>query len=124
MTRYLLIALQPRCVGVPHLVGMGSNHLGYDSTAQSRQGAVVATRYPLFIQRKVSPPLTIKIKKEGERRFLLLTINTTKPAIVAQKMIHCWQPLVFWQPLSCSFGNLWVVYPTQRTPKSAQSLQQ
>ena len=29
---------------------MESNHLGYDSTAQARQGAVVATRYPLFIQ--------------------------------------------------------------------------
>ena len=25
-------------------------------------------------------------------------------------MIHCRQPLVLWQPLSCSFGNLWVVY--------------
>ena len=69
MTRHLLIALQPRRVGVPHLVGMESNHLGYDSTAQSRQGAVVATRYPLFIQRKVSPPPTIQIKKGGERRF-------------------------------------------------------
>ena len=85
MTRHLLIALQPRRVGAPHLVGMESNHLGYDSTAQSRQGAVVATRYPLFVQRKVSLPLTIQIKKEGERRFLLLTINTTKPAIVAQE---------------------------------------
>jgi hypothetical protein len=50
MTRHLLIALQPRRVGAPHLVGMESNHLGYDSTAQSRQGAVAATRYPLFVQ--------------------------------------------------------------------------
>ena len=85
MTRHLLIALQPRRVEVPHLVGIESNHLGYDSTAHSRQGAVVATRYPLFIQRKVSPPPIIQIKKEGERRFLLLTVNTTKPAIVAQE---------------------------------------
>ena len=30
MTRHLLIALQPRRVGAPHLVGMESNHLGYD----------------------------------------------------------------------------------------------
>ena len=64
MSRHLLIALQPRRFGAPHLVGMGSTHLGCDSTAQSRQGAVVATRYPLFIQRKVSLPLTIQIKKE------------------------------------------------------------
>ena len=59
MTRHLLIALQPRRVGAPHLVGIESNHLGYDSTTQSRLGAVVDTRYPLFIQRKVSPPPTI-----------------------------------------------------------------
>ena len=111
MTRHLLIALQPRRVGAPHLVGMESNHLGYDSTAQSRQGAVVATRYPLFVQRKVSLPLTIQIKKEGERRFLLLTINTLNRRLWLRKIIHCRQPLVFWQPLSCSFGNLWVVYP-------------
>jgi hypothetical protein len=110
MTRHLLIALQPRRVGAPHLVGMESNHLGYDSTAQSRQGAVVATRYPLFVQRKVSLPLTIQIKKEGERRFLLLTINTLNRRLWLRKIIHCRQPLVFWQPLSCSFGNLWVVY--------------
>jgi hypothetical protein len=69
MTRHLLIALQPRRVGAPHLVGMESNHLGYDSTAQSRQGAVVATRYPLFVQRKVSLPLTIQIKKKGRGDF-------------------------------------------------------
>ena len=75
MTRHLLIALQLRRVGAPHLVGMESNHLGYDSTAQSRQGAVVATRYPLFVQRKVSLPLTIQIKKEGERRFWLRKIT-------------------------------------------------
>ena len=41
MIQHLLIALQPRRVGAPHLVGMESNHLGYDSTAQSRQGAVL-----------------------------------------------------------------------------------
>jgi hypothetical protein len=27
-----------------------------------------------------------------------------------REMIHCRQPLVFWQPLSCFFGNLWVVH--------------
>ena len=69
MTRHLLIALQPRRVGALHLVGMESNHLGYDSTAQSRQGAVVATRYPLFVQREVSLPLTIQIKKKGRGDF-------------------------------------------------------
>jgi len=106
MTRHLLIALQLRRVGAPHLVGMESNHLGYDSTAQSRQGAVVATRYPLFVQRKVSLPLTIQIKKEGERRFLLLTNNTLNRRLWLRKIIHCRQPLVFRQPLSCFFGNL------------------
>ena len=52
MTRHLLIALQPRRVGTE------SNHLGYDSTAQSRQGAVVATRYldtVRSMQRDTSP---------------------------------------------------------------------
>jgi hypothetical protein len=92
-------------------VRMESNHLGYDSTAQFHQDTVVATRYPLFVQRKVSLPLTIQIKKEGERRFLLLTINTLNRRLWLRKIIHCRQPLVFWQPLSCSFGNLWVVYP-------------
>ena len=35
--------------------------------------------------------------------------------IVAQEITHCRQPLVFWRPLPCSFGNvtdLWVVYLT------------
>ena len=67
--RHLLIALQPRHVEAPQPAGMESNHLGYDSTAQSRQGAVVATRYPLFVQRKVSLPPTIQIKKEGRGDF-------------------------------------------------------
>ena len=95
MTRHLLIALQLRRVGAPQLVGVESNHLGYDSTAQSRQGAVIATRYPLFVQRKVSLPLTIQIKKEGERRFLLLTNNTLNRRLWLRKIIHCRQPLVF-----------------------------
>ena len=83
MTQHLLVALQPRRLRATHLVGMGPSHLGCDSTAESCQGAIVAIRYPLFIQRKVSPPPTIQINKEGEGRLLLLTINTTKPAIVA-----------------------------------------
>ena len=46
-TRYLRIAVQPRHVEAPQLAGMGSNNLGYDLTAQSRQHSVAATRYLL-----------------------------------------------------------------------------
>ena len=65
MTRHLLIALQPRHAETPHPIGMESNHLGYDSTAQSRQDpSLLSTRFPLFVQRKVSLPHAIQIKEE------------------------------------------------------------
>jgi hypothetical protein len=54
--RHLLIALQPRHVEAPQPAGVESNHLGYDSTAQSRQHPVTATRYPLSFIRQASLP--------------------------------------------------------------------
>ena len=59
--RHLLIALQPRHVEAPQPAGMESNHLGYDSTAQSRQHPVAATRYPLSFIRQASLPNTIQL---------------------------------------------------------------
>ena len=79
-------AATPRWGTPPSRDGVEPSRLRLDSTiSPSSQGAVVATRYPLFIQRKVSPPPTIQIKKEEERRSLLSSTNTTKPAIVAQE---------------------------------------
>ena len=59
--RHLLIALQPRHVEAPQPAGMESNHLGYDSTAQSRQHSVAATRYPLSFLPQASLPNTIQL---------------------------------------------------------------
>ena len=59
--RHLLIALQPRHVEAPQPAGMESNHLGYDSTAQSRQHSVAATRYPLSFIPQASLPNTIQL---------------------------------------------------------------
>ena len=59
--RHLLIALQPRHVEAPQPAGMESNHLGYYSTAQSRQHPVAATRYPLSFIRQASLPNTLQL---------------------------------------------------------------
>ena len=63
--RHLLIALQPRHVEAPQPAGMESNHLGYDSTAQSRQHSVAATRYPLSFIPQASLPNTIQLSIIG-----------------------------------------------------------
>ena len=60
--RHLLIALQPRHVEAPQPAGMESNHLGYDSTAQSHQHSVAATRYPLSFLPQASLPNTHPIE--------------------------------------------------------------
>ena len=73
-TRYLLIALQPRHVEAPQPAGMESNHSGYDSTAQSRQHIVTATRYPLSFIRRISLSITIQLSIIGGSIKLLCFI--------------------------------------------------
>ena len=75
--RHLLIALQPRHVEAPQPAGMESNHLGYDSTAQSRQHPVAATRYPLsfirqaaLIQLSIISSLILVVKPDFRLRNL------------------------------------------------------
>ena len=127
MTRHLLIALQPRrALGHPTYSRdwVEPSRLRLDSTISPRH----RRRYPLSTVRSMqslaSPhyPPTIQIKKKRTKRSLLLNIDThlTGDCGLSRKMIHFRQPLVFWQPLSCFFGNLWVVYPEAEGPTSKQ----
>ena len=69
-TRHFLIALQPRHAEAPQLVRMESNHRVYDSTAQTRQHPVVATRKSTVGS---LPNLALLNHPNRNLRFLLLT---------------------------------------------------
>ena len=80
-TRYLLIALQPRHVEAPQPAWMESNHSSYDSTAQSRQRIVTATRYPLSFIRHISLSITIQLRIISSPIFRMKTGISIKESV-------------------------------------------